>query len=81
MIQNGTVEVYCTSGNMVSSNVTYGAAFAGVPTVVLTPVDTYGYVARLGHTSVTSSGFTIKMQAVATGTFVVHWIAVYQPSS
>lgn len=81
MIQNGTVEVECTSGNLVSKNVTYDAAFAGAPTVVLTPVDLNGYVVRLGHTAVTSSGFTIKMQANATGTFVVHWIAVYQPSS
>ena len=81
MIQNGTVEVECTSGNLVSKNVTYDAAFAGAPTVVLTPVDLNGYVVRLGHTAVTSSGFTIKMQANATGTFVVHWIAVYQPAS
>ena len=81
MIQHGKTEVTCSSGTMVSQNVTFDAAFTATPSVVLTPVDQNGYVVRLGVVSVTSSGFTIRMQANATGTFVVHWIAVYQPIS
>lgn len=80
LVQTGTQDVSCTSGNMVSQNVTFDTPFAAAPVVVLTAVDPNGYVVRLGHTSVTRSGFTIRMQANATGAFVIHWIAVYQPT-
>ena len=81
MIQTGTQVVYCTSGDLVSQNVTYAVAFEGAPVVVLTAVDQNGYVVRLGHMSVTRSGFTIRMIANATGNFTIHWLAVYQPTS
>ena len=81
LVQAGTQTVSCTSGNMVSQNVTFPAAFEAAPVVVLTAVDQNGYVVRLGHTGVNKSGFTIRMQANATGNFTIHWLAVYQPVS
>ena len=81
LIQHGKTEVTCSSGTMVSQSVTFDAAFTAAPSVVLTPVDQNGYVVRLGVISVTRSGFTIRMQANASGAFTVHWIAVYQPTT
>lgn len=81
MVQTGKTDVACTSGDLMSQNVIFDTAFAGIPSVVLTAVDRNGYVVRLGHVDASQSGFTIKMQANATGTFIVHWIAVYQPES
>ena len=81
LIQTGKADVECTSGNAVSQNITFEAAFPGIPSIVLTAVDPYGYVVRLGHSNVSQNSFTIQIRANATGTFVVHWIAVYQPAS
>lgn len=81
MIQTGKQVVYCTSGDLVSQNVTFAVAFENVPVVMLTAEDQNGYVVRLGLMSVTRSGFTIRMHAGATGNFTVHWLAVYQPAS
>ena len=81
LIQNGITSIACTNGMVTSTNIVFPQAFPAVPTVVVSVIDSSGYVDFVSAYTITRSGFTIVIRTGANGNFNVHWIAVYQPTS
>ena len=81
LIQSGSFTISGSSGSLVKGSVSFSQSFPGVPNVVITPVDQNGYIVRQGVYSVTTSGFNYAIQANATGSFTIYYIAMFQASS